>query len=529
MTTQREIADALPGLPGAIDSIKKSVSNFSSYTALQASDPLRKSAFLVGDTDTNPRSDGIYTNPTGTPGGWVPQSAAGVIFTPSFSGAIKRTSLSRLQDMGVSPRDYGAVGDGATDDSDAVQKAINACLAVNPPRPLRVDGRFGLSKSVNIDRPVDQSVQRFLIYGAGMGGGFYPLGNINIFDTTIAPSDSSFVSERLFFQDILFKAPSPTIGGQTFATNKFGRLDFLNCEWVFMKFMGTTKFTQSIRMRQCRANEWSGTWYQSGGGYDLDVELETRLGGGTVFIWSSATRPVLRCAIRNGVFEGIQGSVLIASNVYGLTFADNYCEFNANEALNFNPSGGLSNRVIKVSGNTFQQTDAQYGSGTFYDIIWGPTARAHSSGNWCSGRLHDPTGVVGLDRQLTIDGDYAELELYKGHKTGFYDPAWAGVGNVRTCDKGINVVAIGASYTGYDANMQAQIVGPGPVLGGANVPIRTMVGTQNPGANPGFYGNIYWAQGSTVRNIGAGGDGQAREWVCTVSGQPGTWRTQIMQ
>jgi hypothetical protein len=51
---------------------------YTSYTALQASDPTRKYAYLAGDTDVVPRADGPYSNTTGVVGEWVPQGAAGV-------------------------------------------------------------------------------------------------------------------------------------------------------------------------------------------------------------------------------------------------------------------------------------------------------------------------------------------------------------------------------------------------------------------------------------------------------------------
>ena len=45
-------------------------------------------------------------------------TAAGVQFTQSGTGAVPRTVESKLQDV-VSVKDFGAVGDGVTDDTDA--------------------------------------------------------------------------------------------------------------------------------------------------------------------------------------------------------------------------------------------------------------------------------------------------------------------------------------------------------------------------------------------------------------------------
>ncbi|MCG7349288.1 hypothetical protein [Sphingomonas sp. ACRSK] len=98
---------------------------YTSYAAMQASDPTRKSARLVGDTDVPPHPDGPYSNPTGTIGGWVAQRTDGVIFKRPAPTAVAQTASATLAAYAVTAEQFGAIGDGVADDAPAIQRAIN--------------------------------------------------------------------------------------------------------------------------------------------------------------------------------------------------------------------------------------------------------------------------------------------------------------------------------------------------------------------------------------------------------------------
>lgn len=72
---------------------------YTSYAAMQASDPTRRSARLVGDTDNPPHPDGPYSNPTQTIGGWIAQPSDGITYDRAVTGSRKRPAKSKLDDI----------------------------------------------------------------------------------------------------------------------------------------------------------------------------------------------------------------------------------------------------------------------------------------------------------------------------------------------------------------------------------------------------------------------------------------------
>ena len=86
-------------------------------------------------------------------------SLLGSNYNQGGSGAVARTTASKLQES-VSVKDFGAVGDGTTDDTAAIQAAIAACsiggTVLFPP------GQFKLTSAITINKPINI---------VGLGGG----------------------------------------------------------------------------------------------------------------------------------------------------------------------------------------------------------------------------------------------------------------------------------------------------------------------------------------------------------------------
>lgn len=79
---------------------------------------------------TNKNGSLIYSAPTPTEVyGAISENAADILYDPAGTGAVQTTVQAKLRES-VSVKDFGAVGDGVTDDSPAIQNALNSSKSV---------------------------------------------------------------------------------------------------------------------------------------------------------------------------------------------------------------------------------------------------------------------------------------------------------------------------------------------------------------------------------------------------------------
>lgn len=95
-------------------------------------------------------------------------NSSNVNFLPSWTGAVSRSVTARLQDV-LSVKDFGAVGDGATDDRAAIQAAFDACMdggAVYVPASLAA---YMVSGTLNY--PTNKAIT---VFGVGLASHIKP-------------------------------------------------------------------------------------------------------------------------------------------------------------------------------------------------------------------------------------------------------------------------------------------------------------------------------------------------------------------
>jgi len=187
--------------------------------------------------------------------------AQNVTYTQGGTGASSRTVENKLQES-VSVKDFGAVGDGVTDDTAAIQAAIDYCISNN--KDLSVSGMCLLTAPINIDRQVDGAdFDHWFTISSFSGGGFIVKTAINMFSSTIVDA-SSPVTQLTKFLNLKFETDNNALAAYVIDGHKFLRTTFEGCNFRKIKcLLATTVYTQSIYLINCQARRFTGTFFSS--------------------------------------------------------------------------------------------------------------------------------------------------------------------------------------------------------------------------------------------------------------------------
>lgn len=258
--------------------------------------------------------------------------------------SLTKVTFSMISGACVNVKDFGAVCDGTTDDTVAIQAAIDYAIANNF-ESVEVPGMSRITQSIKIDRPITNyplpdSGKFFTIQSNNGGGFFYDTAdgtNFNFISTRITQSGSDPVCQFVEFNGITFEVdqggPSDgSYGLYVMDGNKFLRIRYHNCDFLKVKYVSVSggKYIQTHYFDHCNIRDWAGDWFKSLV-WNFDVKITTCMieknYGGSFVVMKSPQA----CSIANNLIEAIQGTSIVLYSIKSITISGNYFEGNGND------------------------------------------------------------------------------------------------------------------------------------------------------------------------------------------------------
>jgi hypothetical protein len=304
--------------------------------------------------------------------------ASQVTYDPPFTGAVASNVEVKLQEF-VSAADFGAVGDGVTDDTVALQAAIDYCIGVpgsKTPTPLLLTGKYFITSSLNIDMPVGAIYDIngfFLIQGHGAGAGIYIDSQINMFSTTLTGTPSNPPAKNIQFENVTFEASLNTLANAYVLDDVFINVRFISCTFQKIKCLLSSSQIFLYLFQNCNMLSWKGAWfssYVSTNGPTTIKFLENWFFDGETGIYMGLGSPSFVCS--GNTFEALQYSPIQIDGSYGGVISGNHFENNCltGDKCNINVycNGPISAYGMMIAGNYFSPTTPQRTDPTYYDI-----------------------------------------------------------------------------------------------------------------------------------------------------------------
>jgi Endopolygalacturonase len=288
----------------------------------------------------------------------------GDVFTQAGIGAVTRTSQNKMRDI-VSVKDFGAVGDGVTDDAASIQAAITYCLTTSGGSKLVFPkGTYALGSQVNFPKTVDTTMtvvgDRAVIkrFGSYTGTLFY-FGEVSNTTSTapthmegfifsgpyLTPDVSPLVklqhSNGTIIEKCVFQ--SGTIG---LSLEESYAVRVIRCQFAYQKSYGVATNTpcMNLLVDSCQFSDIA-----AGQSFGSDINF------------AAITHNI---NIVNSDFEGGRAAVLSVDAVNAFNFVGNYIE--GKTALPF--FLGARSRGVKIECNWIGYNSAAQ---TWYNITGG--------------------------------------------------------------------------------------------------------------------------------------------------------------
>jgi parallel beta-helix repeat protein len=310
--------------------------------------------------------------------------------------ALTKVANRMLRGAAVSPNDFGAVGDGVTDDTVAVQAAIDYCLSFTSPLvtgsssipDLHITDKYFISSSLLINRPINQTGFWTIFGEAGNNGGFVTTNLSYIFDG----DNGNYGTNQVVFKDLNFNDDNATASSSinAFNLNKFARCYITGCHFG-MRIGVSSGYIQSIYISNCIVKGCTGSAIEAITDlYDVSVTncMFEKVEGYIV----SALGNVSALRVTDNLIQNNTAGIRIDGSASGVTISDNYVEANNKKFVGIGTANGVSinnnfiqTRVGPPNGNT---------SGTtFYEIEIGESNALIVQGNRATHTLVKITGT----------------------------------------------------------------------------------------------------------------------------------------
>jgi hypothetical protein len=251
-------------------------------------------------------------------------------------------------------RRYGAIGDGVTDDTAAMQEAVNFCVKARA--GLLVNGRFLLTSPINIDRPEDAKDANYFVISSTTGGGFFIKADIAMFSSSLKFTNAP-VTGLTYFDGVYFESSEP---GQGFVLSdgRFLRTRFHGCS--FDRILACNckiRYSQSIQFTNCNIRFGKGTFWTSGAGAGFSTD-DFKFSNNIVEAWTGDVINLgvpIGCSVSDNLMEGISGTAIVTNGAQGFFVSGNY--FEANGIDLDTTSGGRPCRGLAFIGNRTHPRD----------------------------------------------------------------------------------------------------------------------------------------------------------------------------
>ena len=323
---------------------------------------------------------------------------------------IGKIYYKRVYSGSVKSSWWGATGNGRTDDSKALQKALDWCVANH--KDLEIDGVHLVETPLVINRKVDSpEAARYFVIFSNSGGGFTTKTPIPIFTTTI-PFEGKPVSQLINFRDLNFTSLNPADSSYVLDGSKFLRIQFMNCSFIGIKLLFARTYIQTIYLSNCNIRYWHGDFLKSlATSYDIRMlGCIAEHGKGTCLYLTVPSG----CSVHSSLIEGVTGSAISFNGARGLSVSGNYFEGNKESDINMTVDtisvGGLA-----ILGNFFANTNK---TGNLYSILWTKSAvtGAISHGNYANTNLHYFYDSVKVELKDSAKYRVHNFEIHKPEK-----------------------------------------------------------------------------------------------------------------